>query len=129
MPFLETIFNRSELRIGGKGSITIATRKDLQAKDPKLQFILGGGLQFLPKLTAREEAFIRVGNDGKQVDSIGCNKTAARTAIGITVDDHFLILIMSQVVVHIALMVARHVPTALPLVKFHYINPDLGLQA
>lgn len=96
MPFLETIFNRSELRIGGgKGSITIATHKDLQAKDQKLQFALGGGPQLLPKLTAREEAFIRVGSDGKQVDSIGCNKTAARTAVGITEDDHFLILCVS----------------------------------
>ncbi len=61
-----------------------------------LFFILGGGPQLLPKLTAKEEAFIRVGNDGKQVDSIGCNKTAARTAIGITVDDHFLILCLRQ---------------------------------
>ena len=96
MPFLETIFNRSELRMGsGKGNITIATHKDLQAKDQKLQFILGGGPQLLPKLTAKEEAFIRVGSDGKQVDSIGCNKTAARTAIGITADDHFLILCVS----------------------------------
>jgi hypothetical protein len=96
MPFLETIFNRSELRIGsGKGSITIATHKDLQAKDQKLQFVLGGGPQLLPKLTAKEEAFIRVGSDGKQVDSIGCNKTAARTAIGITADDHFLVLCVS----------------------------------
>ncbi len=96
MPFLETIFNRSELRIGGgKGSITIATHRDLQAKDQKLQFVLGGGPQLLPKLTAKEEAFIRVGSDGKQVDSIGCNKTAARTAIGITADDHFLILCVS----------------------------------
>ncbi len=96
MPFLETIFNRSELRIGsGKGNITIASHKDLQAKDQKLQFVLGGGPQLLPKLTAKEEAFIRVGSDGKQVDSIGCNKTAARTAIGITADDHLLVLCVS----------------------------------
>lgn len=94
MPFLETIFNRSELRIGsGKGNtMTIARHKDLHAKDQKIQFLLGGGPQLLPRLTAKEEAFIRMGSDGKQVDSIGCNKTAARTAIGITADDHFLIL-------------------------------------
>ena len=94
MPFLETIFSRSELRIdGGKGNaLTIATHKDLHAKDQKMQFILGGGPQLLPRLTAKDEAFIRTGSDGKQVDSIGCNKTAARTAVGITSDDHFLIL-------------------------------------
>lgn len=94
MPFLDTIFNRSELRIGkkGAGAITIAAHKDLHPKNDKLQYVLGGGPQLLPKLTAKDEAFIRTGSDGKQVDSIGCNKTAARTAIGITNDDHFLIL-------------------------------------
>ena len=96
IPFLETIFNRSELRIGsGKGKLpqlTIAAHKDLRPKDSKIQFVLGGGPQLLPKLTSKEEAFIRTGSDGKQVDSIGCNKTAARTAIGITADDHLLIL-------------------------------------
>lgn len=96
IPFLETIFNRSELRIGsGKGKVpqlTIAAHKDLRPKDSKIQFVLGGGPQLLPKLTSKEEAFIRTGSDGKQVDSIGCNKTAARTALGITADDHLLIL-------------------------------------
>lgn len=95
MPFLDTIFNRSELRIssGGKTTnLTIAAHKDLVAKDQKLQFVLGGGPQLLPKLTAKEEAFIRTGPDGKSVDSIGCNKTAARTAIGITNDGYALIL-------------------------------------
>lgn len=92
MPFLDTIFNRSELRIADVSSMTIAPHKDLHPKKEKVQFILGGGPQLLPKLTSKEEAFIRTGSDGKQVDSIGCNRTAARTAIGITEDNHFLIL-------------------------------------
>lgn len=92
MPFLDTIFNRSELRIADTSSITIAPHKDLHPKKGKVQYVLGGGPQLLPKMTAKEEAFIRTGSDGKQVDSIGCNRTAARTAIGITSDDHFLIL-------------------------------------
>lgn len=95
MPFLETIFNRSELRIGSAGKtpdLTIAAHKDLSAKDQKPRFVLGGGPQLLPKLTAKEEAFIRTGPDGKSVDSIGCNKTAARTAIGITNDGYALII-------------------------------------
>lgn len=92
MPFLDTIFNRSELRIADTSSITIAPHKDLHPKKGEVQYVLGGGPQLLPKLTAKEEAFIRTGSDGKQVDSIGCNRTAARTAIGITSDDHFLIL-------------------------------------
>lgn len=94
-PFLETIFNRSELRIlsGGKGDeLAIAAHKDLVPKNRKLQFVIGGGPQLLPRLTSKDEAFIRTGSDGKPVDSIGCNRTAARTAIGITSDDHFLIL-------------------------------------
>ncbi len=96
MPFLETIFNRSELRIvkarGNTPTITIAAHKDLLAKGEKVQFAMGGGPQLLPKLTSKEEAFIRTGSYGKQVDSIGCNRTAARTTIGITKDEHFLIL-------------------------------------
>lgn len=94
MPFLDTIFNRSELRIGGgkASNLAIAAHKDLLAKDQKPAYVLGGGPQLVPKLTAKEEAFIRTGPDGKSVDSIGCNKTAARTAIGITNDGHALIL-------------------------------------
>ncbi len=92
MPFLDTIFNRSELRIDKSGVPSVAAHRDLHPKGEKAQYVIGGGPQLLPKLTAKEEAFIRTGSDGKQVDSIGCNKTAARTAIGITSDDHFLIL-------------------------------------
>jgi len=94
-PFLETIFNRSELRIsrGAKPcDPSFAAHKDLVAKGEKLQFVLGGGPQLLPRLTAKEEAFIRTGPDGKSVDSIGCNRTAARTAIGITNDGHAMLL-------------------------------------
>jgi len=96
MPFLQTIFNRSELRIGhpkGKEkALEIAFHKDLRKSGQSVPYVLGGGPQLLPKLTAKEEAFIRTPSDGKQVDSIGCNKTAARTAIGITADEHILIL-------------------------------------
>ncbi|MBC7998041.1 MAG: phosphodiester glycosidase family protein [Leptolyngbya sp.] len=95
-PFLDTIFNRSELRImqGKNNSVTlgIAAHKDLTAKETKVVHILQGGPQLLPKLTSKEEAFIRTGTDGKLVDSIGCERTAARTACGVTADNFALIV-------------------------------------
>lgn len=95
-PFLDTIFNRSELRImQGKNnsvSLEVSAHKDLTAKETKILHVLQGGPQLLPKLTSKEEAFIRTGLDGKIVDSIGCERTAARTACGVTVDNFALIV-------------------------------------
>lgn len=95
-PFLDTIFNRSELRfLQGKNnsvSLGISAHKDLTAKETKVVHVLQGGPQLLPKLTSKEEAFIRTGTDGKLVDSIGCERTAARTACGVTSDNFALIV-------------------------------------
>jgi exopolysaccharide biosynthesis protein len=46
----------------------------------------------LPALTSEEEAFVRTEADGKKVDSIGSQRTAARTAFGITPDSHALLV-------------------------------------
>lgn len=95
-PFLDTIFNRSELRIlqrkNNAVTLSIVAHKDLTAKENKVEHVLQGGPQLLPKLTSKEEAFIRTGSDGKVVDSIGCERTAARTACGVTADNFALIV-------------------------------------
>jgi hypothetical protein len=94
-PFLETIFNRSEIRILqdklGKAVIQIVPHNAVVAADLKLVHSLQAGPQLVPLLTAKDEAFIRQEADGKEADSIGCNKPAARTAFGVT-DDGYAIL-------------------------------------
>jgi exopolysaccharide biosynthesis protein len=95
-PFLETIFNRSELRIledsHGHLRAMICAHNDDVLKGYSLKHALQAGPRLLPNLRAEEEAFIRKEEDGKLVDSIGCRKTAARTAIGITSDQHLLMI-------------------------------------
>jgi len=98
-PFLPVILNRSELRFlatkDGELAIDVAFHDSKIPKGMKLISSLQAGPQLLPKLTAKEEAFVRTDPDGKEVDSIGCYKTAARTAFGITGDGHAIIICVS----------------------------------
>lgn len=50
------------------------------------------GPRLLPQVTAKEEAFLRTEPDGSTTDSIGCLKTAGRTAFGITSDGTAIIV-------------------------------------
>lgn len=87
-PFLERIFNRTELRIlktkTGKLDYVIVAHNTPKANEVEIVHSIQAGPRLLPKLTAKEEAFVRVESDGKNVDSIGVEKAAARTAFGIT---------------------------------------------
>jgi len=95
-PFMPAILNRTEVRFlvdkGGKHSIEIARHASPLPRDSQLLDSLQAGPQLLPDLTEREEAFVRTEPDGKDVDSIGAHKTAARTAFGITADGHAMLL-------------------------------------
>lgn len=94
-PYLETIFNRSEVRFlqkWDKPEIEIAHHNDPLPAGTRLISSLQAGPQLLPELTARQEAFVRTDPDGSEVDSIGTYKTAARTAFGITPDGYAMIL-------------------------------------
>ncbi len=99
-PYLETIFNRSEFRIlkdnNGKLKACIASHKDPVSDGWTLVHSLQAGPKLLPKITDTEEAFVRNTSDGKSFDSIGSNKKAARTAIGITRDNHILFLTVAN---------------------------------
>lgn len=94
--FLDTIFNRSEIRFledkKHQTAIDIAQHNAPIPEGMKLINALQAGPQLLPKLTEKEEAFIRTESDGKEADSISCLKPAARTAIGITDDGNALLL-------------------------------------
>ncbi len=92
---LETIYNRSEVRFledaHGKSTIQIALHNDPRPKDTKLIHSLQAGPRLLPMLGDRIEAFVRPDPDGKETDSIGSNKPAARTAFGITPDGYAIL--------------------------------------
>jgi Phosphodiester glycosidase len=95
-PYLPDIFRRSEVRFlkgaNGERATTIAYHGDPIPKGWELVDSLQAGPRLLPTLTAKEEAFVRTDPDGKEVDSIGSRRPAARTAFGITSDNHILII-------------------------------------
>lgn len=99
-PFMETILNRSELRIlenkAGKRKAFIARHSAAIPADWKLVHSIQAGPALLPEITAEEEAFVRKSDDGKIIDSIGVYKRAARTACGITPDNHILLLCVAN---------------------------------
>lgn len=99
-PYLNVIFNRSEIRFlhdrKGCTLIQLARHYDELPKGTTLVDSLQAGPMLLPKITDKEEAFVRTDSDGKEVDSIGSRKTAARTAFGVTVDGYIMMLCVSD---------------------------------
>ncbi|CAN5439596.1 hypothetical protein BH11CYA1_BH11CYA1_37290 [soil metagenome] len=95
-PFLPQIFNRTEIRfLKAKGNlplVQIASHNEPLPAGRLLDSSLQGGPRLLPLLNAEQEAFVRTEADGKQVDSIGVGRTAARTAVALTADGYLLIL-------------------------------------
>lgn len=95
-PFLEQIFNRSELRVlktkNGKLDYQIAAHNTPLPPNMTLVDSLQAGPQLLPVLRSEEEAFLRKQADGTYADSIGCKKPAARSAVGFTSDGYMIIL-------------------------------------
>jgi len=96
LPSMPAILNRTEARFlhdkSGQYSIQIARHNAPLPRDSQLLDSLQSGPQLLPDLSEREEAFLRKDVDGKETDSIGAHKTAARTAFGTTADGHAMIL-------------------------------------
>lgn len=100
-PFLKTIFSRSELRIlqnkRGLLQLEVTPHNAPVSKNLRLVHSIQAGPRLLPTMTDAAEAFVRTEADGKSVDSIGVNKTAARTAFGITKDrKHILLLCIAS---------------------------------
>jgi hypothetical protein len=93
------IENRSEIRFldrGGKTEISIANHKDAIPAGTRLVDSLQAGPRLLPQVTAREEAFLRTEPDGKETDSIGVKREAARTAFGITNDGYAMMITVAS---------------------------------
>jgi hypothetical protein len=95
-PFLNQIYERSELRFiadsKGKIMVRIQPHSEPVPEGFTLKHSIQAGPRLLPTITAREEAFIRKEPDGSETDSIGCLRTAARTAIGITPDEKMILV-------------------------------------
>lgn len=86
--FLETIYDRTELRIlrddKGVEKLSITNHNAPLPEGEHLFHSLQAGPRLLPEVQDKEEAFLRAEPDGKLMDSIGSHKTAARTAFGYT---------------------------------------------
>jgi len=95
-PYLEHIFNRSEIRIlvneNGSQTVRIVPHNDPVPQGMRLLHSLQAGPQLLPTIGDREEAFVRTDPDGKEADSIGARRQAARTAFGITDEGYAMML-------------------------------------
>jgi hypothetical protein len=95
-PFLKAILDRSELRFiaDSKGKIVVKIQPHSEPipEGFTLKHAIQAGPRLLPEITDEQEAFLRTNADGTTTDSIGCLKTAARTAFGITDDGHYILL-------------------------------------
>lgn len=100
--FLPQILNRSEIRIlkthspNNSLDIQIAKHSDPLPEGRELVDALQAGPRLLPTLEDEKEAFLRKQADGSIVDSIACNKPAARSAFGITHDGYAIFLAVSD---------------------------------
>lgn len=97
--YLPTIFNRSELRFlkdtAGHTVIQIAFHNAPIPAKMRLVHSVQGGPRLLPELTDKQEAFVRLDLNGKEFDSIGSQRKAARTAFGITPDGYAMMICVS----------------------------------
>lgn len=120
------ILNRSELRIckNQKGDciLQIAHHKEPLLPDTTLMHAIQAGPQLLPLITDKEEAFVRLGTDGKEVDSIGVRHTVGRTAVGITAQHHLLLVCVSG-------KGQDPESSGLTLVEFAALLKDLGCES
>lgn len=94
VPYLDQIFNRSELRQYQCGQVTryeFARHQDLIPSGCRLVNSLGGGPQLLPTIAAQAEGFVDVTN-GR--DSLGSRQPNARSAIGLSRDHQKMIWVM-----------------------------------
>ncbi|MFN8656382.1 MAG: phosphodiester glycosidase family protein [Candidatus Obscuribacterales bacterium] len=89
-PHLEKIFDRTEVRFyqdkKGNKTIAIAAHNAPVPEALTLMQSIQAGPRLVPEVTARQEAFLRTEPDGKEADSIGVLRPAARTAFGTTSD-------------------------------------------
>ncbi len=100
-PYMPAISNRSELRqltCSDGPRYTITPHSDTLPANCTLNWLLGGGPQLLPTLTAEAEAFWATDPETGKVtrDPTGIKRGNARTAVGITEDGDLIIALAQQ---------------------------------
>ena len=89
------IYNRSEMRVlisdSGQTKVQIANHDEPVSPGFRLLHSLQAGPRLLPRMTLEEEAFIRK-EAGGTVDVIRSSHELARTAFGVTPDNHVMLL-------------------------------------
>jgi hypothetical protein len=94
--YLRQIFDRSEFRrydCGGKRTYGIQAHSKPAPSGCQIADAIGGGPQLLPEMQAQREGFTdpELGRD-----AIGSQAANARSAIGITKDNHILLVMVAQ---------------------------------
>jgi len=99
IPYLDKIFNRTELRQYRCGQTTrydIALHEQAAPLNCELLNALGGGPQLLPELTSMQEGFWHVVDGQILRDPLGIERPNARSAVGITREGSIILAMVAQ---------------------------------
>jgi hypothetical protein len=98
-PYLDKIFNRTELRqyrCGQTIRYDIALHEQAVPSDCELLNALGGGPRLLPELTSVQEGFWHVIDGQILRDPLGIERPNARSAVGITREGDIILAMVAQ---------------------------------
>lgn len=99
VPYLDKIFNRTELRqyrCGQTIRYDVALHQQAAPPDCELLNALGGGPRLLPELTSVQEGFWHVVDGQIRRDPLGIERPNARSAAGITDEGDILLVMVAQ---------------------------------
>jgi hypothetical protein len=99
IPYLDKIFNRTELRqyrCGQTIRYDISLHEQAVSPDCELLNALGGGPRLLPELTSVQEGFWHVVDGQILRDPLGIERPNARSAVGITREGDIVVAMVAQ---------------------------------
>lgn len=99
IPYLDKIFNRTELRqyrCGQTIRYDISLHEQAAPSDCELLNALGGGPRLLPELTSVQEGFWHVVDGQILRDPLGIERPNARSAVGITREGDIILAMVAQ---------------------------------
>lgn len=99
IPYLDKIFNRTELRqyrCGQTVRYDIALHQEAVPLNCKLLNALGGGPRLLPELTSEQEGFWHRVDGEIRRDPLGVERPNARSAVGITREGDIILAMVAQ---------------------------------
>jgi hypothetical protein len=99
IPYLDKIFNRTELRqylCGQTIRYDISFHEQAVSPDCELLNALGGGPRLLPELTSVQEGFWHVVDGQVLRDPLGIERPNARSAVGVTPEGDIILAMVAQ---------------------------------